>query len=82
MILFIILYFEIIIIYCLFLPFISLPKAVKRRLKALKKLQLDIFNIEAKFYEEVHSLECKYTSQYKPLFDKVSTPLNRHLHVS
>lgn len=48
----------------------SLPKAVKRRLKALKKLQLDIFNIEAKFYEEVHSLECKYTSQYKPLFDK------------
>ena len=31
----------------------SLPAAVRRRIKALKKLQMDATNIEAKFYEEV-----------------------------
>lgn len=48
----------------------SLPPPVKRRIKALKKLQLTATNIEAKFYEEVHELECKYHQLYVPLYDK------------
>lgn len=48
----------------------SLPAPVKRRLKALKKIQLESTKIEAKFYEEVHKLECKYHEMYKPLYEK------------
>ena len=43
---------------------------MKRRLKALKKIQLESTKIEAKFYEEVHKLECKYHEMYKPLYDQ------------
>ncbi|XP_014674636.1 PREDICTED: nucleosome assembly protein 1-like 1-A isoform X2 [Priapulus caudatus] len=50
----------------------SLPKVVKRRIKALKKLQAECTNIEAKFYEEVHALEVKYAALYSPLFEKRS----------
>merc|ERR1711994_456552 len=48
----------------------SLPAPVKRRLKALKKIQLETTKIEAKFYEEVHKLECKYHLQYSPFYEK------------
>merc|ERR1719337_387820 len=48
----------------------SLPAPVKRRLKSLKKIQLESTKIEAKFYEEVHKLECKYHEMYKPLYEK------------
>lgn len=48
----------------------SLPGPVKKRLKALKKIQLETTKIEAKFYEEVHQLECKYHGLCKPLYDK------------
>jgi len=51
----------------------SLPAPVKRRLKALKKIQLESTKIEAKFYEEVHKLECKYHELYQPLYQKRST---------
>ena len=44
---------------------------MKRRLKALKKLQFQMIEIESKFYEEVHELECKYAAKYAPLFDRV-----------
>lgn len=37
--------------------FQSLPVAVKRRIKALKKLQLQYTDLEAAFYKEVHALE-------------------------
>uniref|UniRef100_A0A673K3I3 Nucleosome assembly protein 1-like 4a n=1 Tax=Sinocyclocheilus rhinocerous TaxID=307959 RepID=A0A673K3I3_9TELE len=37
---------------------------------ALKRLQLQSANIEAKFYEEVHELERKYAGLYQPIFDK------------
>ncbi|XP_028263729.1 nucleosome assembly protein 1-like 4a isoform X1 [Parambassis ranga] len=47
-----------------------LPKVVKRRVHALKRLQVQCANIEAKFYEEVHELERKYAALYQPLFDK------------
>jgi len=50
----------------------SLPAPVKRRIKSLKKIQLAATNIEAKFYEEVHELECKYHEQYLPLYKKRS----------
>ncbi|KAL4659570.1 nucleosome assembly protein 1-like 1 isoform X1 [Arapaima gigas] len=50
----------------------SLPKAVKRRVNALKNLQVKCAHIEAQFYEEVHELERKYAALYQPLFDKRS----------
>ncbi|KAG8522547.1 Nucleosome assembly protein 1-like 4, partial [Galemys pyrenaicus] len=48
----------------------SLPKAVRRRINALKQLQVKCAHIEAKFYEEVHDLERKYAALYQPLFDR------------
>lgn len=48
----------------------QLPPAVKRRIKALKKLQLEATNIEAKFFAEVHALECKYHKLYVPMHEK------------
>uniref|UniRef100_A0A452V735 Nucleosome assembly protein 1 like 1 n=2 Tax=Ursus TaxID=9639 RepID=A0A452V735_URSMA len=47
-----------------------LPRVVKRRVNALKNLQVKCAQIEAKFYEEVHDLERKYAVLYQPLFDK------------
>ncbi|XP_077452213.1 nucleosome assembly protein 1-like 4 [Stigmatopora argus] len=47
-----------------------LPKAVKRRVHALKRLQVQCVNIEAKFYEEVHLLERKYADLCRPIYDK------------
>lgn len=54
-------------------PSPSLPRAVKRRINALKQLQVRCAHIEAKFYEEVHDLERKYAALYQPLFDKVGS---------
>uniref|UniRef100_A0A8C4RJQ3 Nucleosome assembly protein 1-like 1 n=1 Tax=Erpetoichthys calabaricus TaxID=27687 RepID=A0A8C4RJQ3_ERPCA len=54
----------------------SLPKVVKRRVNALKNLQVKCAKIEAKFYEEVHELERKYAALYQPLFDKRSDIIN------
>nr|XP_033784377.1 nucleosome assembly protein 1-like 4 isoform X2 [Geotrypetes seraphini] len=48
----------------------TLPKAVKRRINALKQLQVKCAHIEAKFYEEVHDLERKYAALYQPFFEK------------
>ncbi|KAI4463900.1 testis-specific y-encoded protein [Holotrichia oblita] len=53
----------------------TLPAPVKRRIKALKKLQLEATNVEAKFFEEVHDLECKYHKLYSPLYEKRFTIL-------
>ncbi|XP_044146036.1 nucleosome assembly protein 1-like 1 [Bufo gargarizans] len=54
----------------------SLPKIVKRRVNALKNLQVKCAQIEAKFYEEIHALERKYADLYQPLFDKRSEIIN------
>jgi len=48
----------------------SLPKEVKRRIKALKKIQNETINIEAEFYKEVNLLEQKYAPKYTALFEK------------
>lgn len=49
----------------------SLPPNVRRRIRGLRSLQKEFVDIEAKFYSEVHALECKYEKLYKPLFEKV-----------
>lgn len=49
----------------------SLPPTVRRRIRALRSLQKQFVETEAKFYNEVHALECKYEKLYKPLFEKV-----------
>lgn len=46
---------------------------MRRRIKALKQLQLQTTNIEAKFYQEVHALECKYYQLCAPIYQKRST---------
>jgi Nucleosome assembly protein (NAP) len=52
---------------------------VKRRLKALKRLQFESTKVEAKFYEEYHALEMKYQSLYQPFREKVLTLLKLFL---
>lgn len=51
----------------------NLPEKVKRRIRALKKIQYNCLNLELKFYEEVHQLELKYHKQYSPLYEKRGT---------
>ncbi|KAL3288789.1 hypothetical protein HHI36_003223 [Cryptolaemus montrouzieri] len=48
----------------------NLPPSVKRRVKALERFLFETTNIEAKFYKEVHELECKYHKFCIPLYDK------------
>ncbi|GAB0087691.1 nucleosome assembly protein 1-like 1-A [Sergentomyia squamirostris] len=48
----------------------SLPDNVQKRIKALKNLQLEVFDIETKFYEEVYELEKKYQALYDPILEK------------
>ena len=50
--------------------YIFLMHQVRRRVKALKKLQLDATNLEAKFYEEVYALEKKYHALHNPLYQQ------------
>lgn len=47
-----------------------MPESVKRRVKALKQLQLKSTHIEAKFYEEVHALECRYFKLCVPIYEQ------------
>ena len=44
---------------------------MKRRLKALKRLQAEANKVESRFYEEVHEIERKYMAQYEPFFLRV-----------
>ncbi|KXJ27047.1 Nucleosome assembly protein 1-like 1 [Exaiptasia diaphana] len=57
----------------------SLPKSVKRRIKALKNIQAECCKIEGRFYEEVHALECKYAEKFKPLYEKRKNIANGHV---
>ena len=50
----------------------SLPAPVKRRVKALKKLQMERVKLESKFYEELHHLEAKYAPKFAPLDERRS----------
>ncbi|VDN19367.1 unnamed protein product [Gongylonema pulchrum] len=53
----------------------ALPKSVKRRVQALKKLQAEGISIESQFYERVHQLE----AEFAPLFNDLSSKV-AHLH--
>ena len=48
----------------------SLPKSVKRCVKALKKIQLEHVNTEVEFFKELHELEIKYEKKFGPLYEK------------
>ena len=54
----------------------SLPKAVQRRIKALKNIQVSCMNLEAEFYKDVHALECKYAEKSKALYEKRDSVIN------
>lgn len=56
----------------------SLPPQVKKRIKALKRLQLETTVIETKFFKEVHELECRYHKLYMPLYEKREKIINGH----
>ena len=64
--------YETSMLVCLF----SLPAEVVRRVNALRNLQVEHHKIEAKFFEEVHALECRYLSKYQPLYEKVDSMLH------
>lgn len=53
-----------------------LPLAVKQRVKALKNLQAQHAQVEARFYKDLHDLEKKYGAFYQTLFDKRSEIVN------
>ena len=50
----------------------TLPNVVKRRVKALKNIQIERIKIEGEFFKEVHELEVKYGLRYEPLYEKRS----------
>jgi len=52
------------------------PANVRARVRALKNLQLQTLEIEKKYFEEVHALECKYEKQYEPLMKKRAEIVN------
>ncbi|XP_078346000.1 nucleosome assembly protein 1-like 4 isoform X2 [Oculina patagonica] len=57
----------------------SLPKPVKRRIKALKNIQVECCKVEGLFYERVHTLECEFAEKFKPLFEKRRNIINGHV---
>lgn len=54
----------------------SLPGHVKRRIDALKNIQIEATDIEAKFYEEFHQLKSKYHELYLPLYERRNKIIN------
>ncbi|XP_054154286.1 nucleosome assembly protein 1-like 1-B isoform X2 [Oppia nitens] len=54
----------------------SLPNIVKRRVKALKNVQIEKIKIEGDFYKELHELEVRYAAKYVPLFEKRTQIVN------
>lgn len=53
-----------------------LPECVRRRVNALKNIQVECAKLEGKFYEEAHQLEMKYAELYKPFYDKRDQIIN------
>jgi len=50
----------------------ALPKVVRNRVKALKKLQFETIKAETEYYREVHALDLKYQKQYDEINAKRS----------
>jgi len=55
---------------------LKLPECMKRRVNALKNIQVSCEELEAKFYEEAHVLEMKYAALFKPHYDKRKAIVN------
>jgi len=55
---------------CLLNPMFSLPKSVRRLVRALKGIQLEHVNKEAEFFKELHALEIKFEKQFQPFYEK------------
>jgi nucleosome assembly protein 1-like 1 len=51
----------------------EVPVVVTKRVNALKNVQLKLVEIEAKFYEDLHELECRYAKLYEPFYEKRKT---------
>jgi hypothetical protein len=49
----------------------SLPANVKRRVRYLKRLQVDGIQLEVEFYRAVHELEIKFAPKFAALHTKV-----------
>lgn len=47
-----------------------LPTEVRKRLRALRKLQLETTNLEADFHRMVYDLERKHQEKFATLFEK------------
>lgn len=45
-------------------------KATMKKINALKNVQLQMLDVESKFYDELHELECKYAKLYEPFYEK------------
>jgi len=54
----------------------SLPTEVKRRINALKNIQLEQLKYEKEYRAELAELERKYLKKYQPLFEKRSSIVN------
>jgi len=50
----------------------AVRQALSGKINALKNNQVKLINIESKFYEELHSLECRYAKMYAPLLESRS----------
>ena len=49
----------------------GLPKAVQRRIKALKNNQVEIVKVDAEFHREVCALQASFEKRYQEVYDKV-----------
>lgn len=45
-------------------------KQTMKKINALKNVQLQMLDVESKFYDELHELECKYAKLYEPFYEK------------
>ena len=52
----------------------SLPKQVKRRLLALKKLQRERLQVELEYHAAIAKLDEEFADKYKPIYEKVCPP--------
>lgn len=54
----------------------NVSPAVQKKINALKNVQVNMLEVEAKFYDELHELELKYAKTYEPLYEKRRTIVN------
>lgn len=46
------------------------PAPIKRRIAALRKIQLETINLEAEFHQAVYEVERNYMEKHSKIFDK------------